>query len=320
MLSGPVVELGILLPHFGDECTRDRLIGHARRLEEAGYDSVWVRDNLAYAPHPFEPPGRRFVDGFVALAGIATTTRKLGLGTAVTIPFRSPAVTTQLVGSLCWLAPSRVSLGVGFGSPRAAFRAVGVPFQERFAGCEAMVAAIRGRGQNQPSDGGLAIDPAPPEELPIWFGGASERALQFACRWCDGVLLARASLDRIAEVRERLATLCPGRSLRLATQLLVLPGNTRREALAGIDVDRLLAEVATVNKRAFASLEEAVGAVAVGPLDHCVEHVRGLMDVGVDLIIIDLRLVASRYEPLSVAIAEAVLPVLRSPLPPTATR
>src|SRR5213080_4417991 len=35
-------EYGLLLPHFGRETDRDRIIGGARRAEQMGFDSVWV--------------------------------------------------------------------------------------------------------------------------------------------------------------------------------------------------------------------------------------------------------------------------------------
>src|SRR5437016_10903218 len=43
-------EYGLLLPHFGPETDRDRIIGGARRAEQMGFDSVWVRDHLVFIP------------------------------------------------------------------------------------------------------------------------------------------------------------------------------------------------------------------------------------------------------------------------------
>ena len=42
---------GLLLPHFGEEADRDKLLKGAQRAEELGFDSVWVRDHLVFEPH-----------------------------------------------------------------------------------------------------------------------------------------------------------------------------------------------------------------------------------------------------------------------------
>ena len=45
------MKFGMLLPHFGEYCTPERLIEGSRKLEEWGYDSIWVRDHLLWHPH-----------------------------------------------------------------------------------------------------------------------------------------------------------------------------------------------------------------------------------------------------------------------------
>ena len=39
-------EYGLLLPHFGADAGRDKIIEGSRRAEQLGFDSVWVRDHL----------------------------------------------------------------------------------------------------------------------------------------------------------------------------------------------------------------------------------------------------------------------------------
>src|SRR5262245_39504065 len=102
---------GLLLPHFSDDATRERLFGFVARIEALGFECVWVRYNLSFEAHGFEKPGR-FVDPFVTLSVIAGLTTRLRLGTAVTVPFRHPLVTAQLVGSLAWAAAGRFEMGV----------------------------------------------------------------------------------------------------------------------------------------------------------------------------------------------------------------
>jgi alkanesulfonate monooxygenase SsuD/methylene tetrahydromethanopterin reductase-like flavin-dependent oxidoreductase (luciferase family) len=309
------LDIGILLPHFGDDATVARIVGHAPVLERLGYRSAWVRDNLAYTPHAFEPPGRRFVDPFVTLSAVGAVTTSLGVGTAVTIPVRPPAVTAALIGSLCWLAPGRVQIGMGFGSPRPAFAAVGVDFPDRFALCDRTLALLR----DGPRSGGEAaapsIDPAPPPDLPLWLGGGSARARGRAIRWCDGLLLARADLTTLATTRERAAAVPPDRApLRMGTVALVLPGRSYEDALRDVDTSRLLGELARVNRRDYAEIREARGAVLAGSPDDIAAGVAELAEAGVELVVIDLRMAMSRFEEWTAALGERLL----QPGPPSA--
>jgi alkanesulfonate monooxygenase SsuD/methylene tetrahydromethanopterin reductase-like flavin-dependent oxidoreductase (luciferase family) len=302
------LEVGVLLPHFGDDADVHKIVGHAPLVERLGYSSVWVRDNLAYTPHAFEPPGRTFVDPFVALAAVGAVTTTLGLGTAVTIPFRPPAVTAALVGSLCWLAPGRVQIGMGFGSPRPAFDAVGVGFPERFALCDETLALIRGRAGNSGPVDPASLQPAPPPDLPLWFGGTSDRSLRSAVRWCDGLLFARADLATIAGTRERAEALAGSDRppMRMGTVALVLPGRSYEDAMRGIDTARLLDELGTVNRREYADLREARGAVLAGSVD---DIGAGLLDLGaggVELVVVDLRLAMGRFEDWTIALGEGL--------------
>ena len=42
---------GVLLPHFGPHASADLLIRSTKRLEELGFDAVWVRDHVVFHPH-----------------------------------------------------------------------------------------------------------------------------------------------------------------------------------------------------------------------------------------------------------------------------
>jgi alkanesulfonate monooxygenase SsuD/methylene tetrahydromethanopterin reductase-like flavin-dependent oxidoreductase (luciferase family) len=302
------LEVGVLLPHFGDDAAVHKIVGHAPALERLGYRSVWVRDNLAYTPHAFEPSGRTFVDPFVVLSAVGAVTTTLGLGTAVTIPFRPPAVTSALVGSLCWLAPGRVQIGMGFGSPRPAFEAVDVAFSDRFALCDDTLAMLRGHGGSAGRVDPTSIRPAPPPDLPLWFGGTSDRSLRTALRWCDGLLLARADLATIRSTRERAQALAgSGRPpLRTGTVALVLPGRSREDALRGVDAARLLEELGTVNRREYADVRDAWGAVLAGSPDDILAGVLELADEGVELVVVDLRLTMDRFEDWTLALGEGL--------------
>ena len=125
------MRFGLMLPHFGDLATWSRLFGFAPEIETLGYDSVWVRDHLGYEPLAMDNPGRRFVDPFTTLSGVAAVTSRLRLGMSVLVPFRHPLVVAQLLGGLSFLSRGRLELGIAPGTPRKPWEALSLPFERR---------------------------------------------------------------------------------------------------------------------------------------------------------------------------------------------
>ena len=75
-------EYGLLLPHFGAECDKDKFLDGSKKAEALGFDSVWVRDHLVFHPHGMEGTNNTFVDPFVVLSAISAVTSKVKLGFA----------------------------------------------------------------------------------------------------------------------------------------------------------------------------------------------------------------------------------------------
>ena len=115
---------GLLLPHFGDQASRDKLIRGAQAAERYGFDSVWVRDHLVFHPHRFEPQDRTHLDPFVVLGLLAGVTERLILGTGSLIPHRHPINTALALSSLDFVAgPGRLIAGFGIGTYNHEFEA-----------------------------------------------------------------------------------------------------------------------------------------------------------------------------------------------------
>jgi len=316
------VRFGILLPHFSAASTHERLFGFAPRLEALGYDSVWVRDNLGFEPHGFELPGTRFVDPFIALAAVAARTQRIGLGTAVLTPFRHPAVTAQLVGSLTFLAGDRVELGVGPGTPRRPWDLVGIPFEKRIRLCREMVEVIRGVAGNEKFsyDGELTrltdfhLDPAPSPDLTVWYGGASNAAIRAITDYADGLLPGRCPFRRYdvatGRLREAMAPL--GRAPRLGSIPTVSIAATRQEALDKLPLAQLLQTATERWKQPFESLDDLAGAVVAGSSDDCIEQIQAFVERGIELLVVDLRLLMSEFEEAAEQFATDVIPAFSS--------
>src|SRR5262249_51358955 len=144
---GPVaraMRYGLLLPHFGEEAHRDRLLAGARRAEALGFDSLWVRDHLVYEPHGgLERPDRTFYEALTTLAVVGASTARITLGPAALIPFRHPLATAQTVTTLTHLVGPRLVLGFGTGNFDHEFDAVGLRGIDRHSLLRSHVAILR---------------------------------------------------------------------------------------------------------------------------------------------------------------------------------
>ena len=81
---------GLLLPHFGENASKDKLIEGAKKAEHLGFDSVFVRDHLVFHPHGMEGTNNTFIDPFIVLSAIGAVTSKIQLGFGSLIPHRHP--------------------------------------------------------------------------------------------------------------------------------------------------------------------------------------------------------------------------------------
>ena len=89
-MPGASRRYGLLLPHFGEQATRPRLMRAIQQAERYGFDSVWVRDHIVFHPHRMEPQDRTFIDPFIVLGMAAALTERITLGTASIVPHRHP--------------------------------------------------------------------------------------------------------------------------------------------------------------------------------------------------------------------------------------
>jgi len=308
-----------MLPHFGDLATWDRLFGFASEIERLGYDSVWVRDHLSYEPLALDNAGLRFVDPFTTLAGIASVTSRLGLGTAVLVPFRHPLVVGQLVGGLSFLSNGRLELGVAPGTPRKPWDAVGEPFERRAERTRETVevlrllAGARGPVSYQGETAAFEdvfIDPAPPSDLFVWYGGGSNQAIRAAVGYCDGLLPSRCPyvrLDRIIE-RYREGAAEVDRVPHVGVLPLTVLGSSRQDALSRVSAPELIDAIGRRWKVDLEGPDDLDGALIAGSPADCIEQVGRLSERGVELLLVDLRLMGERFEFAVRAFASEVMP------------
>lgn len=315
------IEFGLLLPHFSDASTWDRLFGFMTKAEELGYESLWARDNLAFHGHGFEIGGDHFVDPFTTLAAAAARTEQVKLGTAVLTPFRHPLITAQLVGGLNYLSKGRFVLGIGPGTPSKPWEALGRQHGERVQATKETVEVLRliGSGESVSYEGeqirfeDVKIDPAPDPDMLVWYGGASNASIRAILAYCDGMLPGRCPFTRYdvaaAKLKSEAAEI--GKAVHLGSIPTVSIAPTRQQAIDQIPMQALLDTATERWKRPFEKPEDLAGAVVVGSPEDCIRQVQEFVDRGIELFVVDLRLLMHDFEEAAELFAREVIPAFR---------
>ena len=196
----------------------------AQAAEAVGFESVWTGEHVVLpdpqAPPSPLPPEAPILDPAVALAVIASHTRRLRLGTGIIIlPQRNPLVLAKELASVDVVSGGRLIFGLGIGYLKAEFDALGVSFDDKGARTleylEAMLAiwtaekpAYQGRFV---SFAGVQSMPRPVQtpHPPIVMGGrtapAYRRAVTHANGWFGFALDAADTAACLAGLRTALA-------------------------------------------------------------------------------------------------------------------
>ncbi len=166
----------------------------ARRLDAAGYASVWAWDHFMGRGDLTVP----VVEGWTALAMAAGATTRLSVGSFVlNVMNRHPAVVARMASTLQIASGGRLILGIGIGGHPKEHAAYGIDFPpapERVARLEEAVAVIRalwsGGPVTRPSPFYPLIEahahPVPAPAPPIVIGGETPSGARLAGRVGDG--------------------------------------------------------------------------------------------------------------------------------------
>ncbi len=108
-------------------CARE-LVDYGVRVEELGYDSVWVWDHMLLGVDPNFP----IIDSLTALTAIAARTKRIKMGTGILVlPLRNPVALAKQLSSMDQLSEGRLVMGMASGWYKREFIA-------HIAGWEAM--------------------------------------------------------------------------------------------------------------------------------------------------------------------------------------
>jgi len=324
--------VGLVLPHFGSDPDLKRMLELAVRAEEAGFDSLWVRDRLvAGAPHGLllEAGGTTFFEPMLTLAAVAAVTRRITLATAVLLPNRHPLQLSQQVATLCRFAPGRVILGLGLGVGPANFESLGLRFEDRRDLFIETVAAVRASSDERPWSFAsehfhfedISLDPAPPANLPIYYGGVSRAAVRRAFEYADGWIAGRLPSDTFRARMELVDELRveTGKEIDILSMPITLvdlgAGDYADRGLQVVDLLATSAEgardwIKPASGR-FETAEDLSGLLISGEPDVAVREAIRIFDSGVTHLVFDLRLAFGDAADQADFLAREVLPAIR---------
>lgn len=326
-----MTKYGLLLPHFGEEADRDKLLEGSRRAEELGFDSVWVRDHLVFEPHgEMEKPNRTFYDALTTLTAIGAVTSRIELGTGSLIPFRHPLVTALMVGTMTQLVGPRVILGFGAGTFDHEFEAVGMGAADRVELVRSNAAILRKvmtenevtySDQNF-SFNDVTIEPKPVGgPVPFWYCGATPRSARLAVEFCDGWMPGRISM-RTLEKRINAIDELSREAGRARPTVAVIPPTsieeTRDEALKHVNIPGLLAWANRSKfavkppSGAFETIDDLEGQLIAGNPDEAVVECKKFEALGVEHLVFDFRFKFDKWYEQIELLGQEVLPKLRS--------
>ena len=167
------------------------LPSYARRVEDLGFDSIWVTENIS--------SGAQSLECFTALSFMAAHTSKLMLGPSVMLlPLRNPVLVAQTVASLDILSGGRVVLGVGVGDDSPSLTAYGGNARERASRSDEALEVIKRlwtedsvtfHGKHFDMDGYQLIPKPVQKPHPrIHVGGGAASVVRRAGRFADSLI------------------------------------------------------------------------------------------------------------------------------------
>jgi alkanesulfonate monooxygenase SsuD/methylene tetrahydromethanopterin reductase-like flavin-dependent oxidoreductase (luciferase family) len=274
--------------------------------DELGFHAAFTFDHLV----PLQPgarpgnegpvPAGTQLDGWITVAALAATTRRLQVGTLVTgVTYRHPAVLAKMAVTLDHVSGGRAVLGVGAAWHESEHRMFGIDFPpvgERMTRLDETLASFRLLCDTAgPVDfagstwqlAGAVFEPKPvrpDRRLPVLVGGSGRRLMGIAARhadlyngfwapweWAD----VNARLDRMLADAGR----APGELQRAAYVFSELSG----------DADATAELVARFRQTRGGSDDEVRSRILAGEPDAMVAVLRSYGDAGVGHVIVNLR-------------------------------
>lgn len=261
---------------------RDQVLATSRRIEELGFDSIWVGDHVSfYVP---------MLESLTLLSFVAAATERVRIGTGVyLLPLRHPTTSAKVTSTIDVLSGGRLDLGVGVGGEfPPEFEACGVPVNERGSRANESIEVLRklwsgekvGHEGKHFSFGPVALAPKPVQKggPPIIVGGRKPPAFRRAGRLGDGYISHMCSSEMYAQnldaIREH-ARAAARRDVAFRTDCFIF-------TILGDDYDAALKTAASTLQMIYnRPFEDAARKYCLlGRPEDCLEQLRGFVKSG----------------------------------------
>jgi len=291
------------------------LIDYGVRVEELGYDSLWVWDHMLLGVEPNFP----ILDSLTTLTSIAARTTKLKVGTGILVlPLRNPVALAKQLSSMDQFSGGRLIMGMASGWYKREFDAMGIPFEKRGKLMDENLEILNRLWTEQKVDGkymqhnisAAVMYPKPVQQprIPILIGGYVDRVLQRAATAGDGWLTYFYTPESFTKSWDKIRNFATqgGKDpdkLMNASQLPVMIGKSKGAVQA--DMLDWLNKEWDFPENSDCSRDSAIR----GSVDECVAQLKAHLDAGVQKIIF----VPYKYRKDQVElIAKEVIPQLRA--------
>jgi alkanesulfonate monooxygenase len=290
------------------------LIDYGVRMEELGYDSLWVWDHILLGVDPHFP----IIESLSLLTAVAARTATIKLGTGILVlPMRNPVVLAKQLSSMDQISNGRLLLGMASGWYKREFDAVGIDFHKRGKLMDQNLEIMKRLWTEDMVDGAYpphnlrnsVMFPKPVQRPhpPILIGGYVDRVLKRAAVAGDGWLTYFYTPEGFAKSWAKIRNFAEegGKdpdSLTNCNQLPIMIGP--RAEVEGPMNEWLHTEWD------FASWSDSTSESAIkGTVEECVEQLQAHIDAGVERIIF----VPYKYEREQVeAVATDIIPRLKA--------
>lgn len=261
------------------------------KMEELGFDSIWVWDHILLGVDPNFP----IVDSLTLLTAIAARTTRIKLSTGILVlPLRNPVLLAKQLSTIDQLSRGRLLMAMAVGWYKREFDAVGVPFEQRGRIMDDSLEILKrfwtedmveGEwGPYKVSAGVMFPKPMQKPRPPLLIGGYVDKVLKRAAEKGDGWLTYFYKPEAFVESWEKILKFAEEAGKDPSTmmngnQLPIMVGKSRKE-VEGPMMEWLNKEF-DIAKGSKSTMDSAI----MGTVDECVEQLKAHLDVGVQKII-----------------------------------
>ncbi|MEA2447587.1 MAG: hypothetical protein QOK47_1224 [Actinomycetota bacterium] len=193
----------------------DEWVSLARAVENNGYEGLFRSDHYSSFSHPDE---RGSLDAWTTLAGIASITDRIKLGTLVSpVTFRHPSELSKEVVTVSHISNGRAELGLGAGWHDPEHVAHGFVFPDTGVRMEMLAEQLEivsrqwadepfdFKGRHYELTGSMPLPKPKAKPNLIMGGGVGPRSVKLAARWADEYNIVYPSVEKAREARATLA-------------------------------------------------------------------------------------------------------------------